>query len=284
MTERTTAVTVRAMRRVRASVFVFPFVVLVGTAVFAQPDGAGREAGVRGHVVVAAELQAATEVVVDDARALSMRTPAHVRRARGRKIQPLMEPLPELLIVVEGEDVRADNVPPKTVTIKGMRFVPGQVLMTRPGALAVANEQGQTLTIESDGKALETIAAGETRQITLPAGVHSLTMRELPYARATVKVLERGRALPLDGNGDVAFVGFVEGDYQLSFWLGVGELHRRDFRIARNGLSYIDATVSANTVVDVSIKDVGDPVAVPVTRQPPPRPPPPPPPEEPLTP
>ncbi len=263
------------MRRVRASVFVFPFVVLVGTAVFAQPETPSREAGVRGRVVVAPELQAATEIAVDEVRAASMRTPAHVRRPRGRKIQSMMEPLPALSIVVEGEDVRADNAPPKTIVIEGMRFVPMQVLLTRPGPLAVENRQGQAITILNGDKALETIAAGETRQVTLPAGTHTLSMRELPYARASVKVLERGRALPYDDNGDIPFVGLVEGDFQLSFWLGVAELHRRDFHVSRNGLSYVNATVSGNTVVDVNINDTGDrfvaptPVATPTRPEPP---------------
>ncbi len=255
---------VRPMRRFRLGVSTFFFVVLLGSPVLAQePPPAVREAGVRGRIVVAPELQAATELPVDAARAESLRTPAHVRRARGRKVLPMMEPVPELSIVVEGEDVRADTAPPKTIVLEAMRFVPGQVLLTRPGPLAVENRQGQPITIVDGDKPLDTIPAGETRQVTLSAGPHVLSMRELPYARANVKVLERGRVLPLDANGDIPFVGFVEGDYQLSFWLGVGELHRREFSVARNGLSYIDGTVSGNTVVDVSIKDVADRIAAP---------------------
>lgn len=273
VTRHKSAGTVRAMRRFRLGASTFFFVVLVGSAVFAQePPPAAREAGVRGRIIVAPELQAATELPVDKARAESMRTPAHVRRPRGRKILPMMEPVPELSIVVEGEDVRADNAPPKTIVLEAMRFVPGQVLLTRPGPLAVENRQGQPITILDGDKPLDTIPVGETRQVTLTAGAHTLSMRELPYARASVKVLERGRVLPLDANGDIPFVAFVEGDYQLSFWLGVGELHRRDFSIARNGLDYIDGTVSGNTVVDVSIKDVADRIAAPMPAPPPPPP------------
>lgn len=251
------------MLRVRAGLIVFFFVVLAGTAVFAQPATPNREAGVRGRVVVAPELQAATEIAVEEVRAQSMRTPAYVRRPRGRRIQPMMEPLPALSIVVEGEDVRADSAPPKTIAIEGMRFVPMQVLLTRPGPLAVENRQGQAITLLDGDRVLETIAVGETRQVNLPAGPHTLSMRELPYARASVKVLEHGRALPFDDNGDVPFVGFVEGEYQLSFWLGVAELHRREFHVSRNGLSYINATVSGNTVVDVKVDDVDDRIATP---------------------
>jgi hypothetical protein len=36
------------------------------------------------------------------------------------------------------------------------------------------------------------------------------------------------------------------------------------FSVKRNGLSYIDATISANTVVTVAVKDASVQVAVPV--------------------
>ncbi|HEY1100870.1 MAG TPA: hypothetical protein VGF99_18160, partial [Myxococcota bacterium] len=128
------------MLRVPAVASLLSFVVLAGTAVRAQePTPANRESGIRGHVVIAADLQAATEVAVGPDRAKTMRTPAHVRRARGRKVQPLVEPMPDILVVVEGEDVRVDNAPPPTMTITGMRFVPGQVLLTRTGPIAVTN-------------------------------------------------------------------------------------------------------------------------------------------------
>ena len=244
------------------------FVVLVGTAAFSQPAEGEKEKGIRGRVVVAPELLAAAEWPVDAARGEALKTPANVRRPQGRRLQPLMEPLPELLVLVEGEDVRPSNAGPKTIVIEGMRFVPGQMLLPRGGPVAIENKQGQPITVvDGAGKELATLTPGETKQVTMLEGVHELRMRELPYAKASLKVLSRGRSLPVTIEGDIPLVELIGGEYELSFWLGVSELHRRPFRVAQNGLVYIDATVSANTVVDVTIKDASYQVPIPVAPQ-----------------
>jgi hypothetical protein len=98
----------------------------------------------------------------------------------------------------------------------------------------------------------------------------------MPYVRGQARVLERGLALPIADNGDLPFTALVEGEYSVSFWLGTERLYQpTPFQHARNGLEYIDATVSANRVVTVAIKDASLQVAVPVApiRTPPPPPP-----------
>lgn len=258
------------MLRVARALSVTAFFTLLGLAggmpSLAQPAAAEKQSSVRGKVVVAPELLAATEWPVDDARAKSMRTPANVRRPSGRVLAPLTEAVPDVVVVLEGDDVRADTAPPKTLVVEGMRFSPGQALLPRPGPIAIENKQGLPLTIvDQKGATVATIAPGQTQQVSLADGVHTLSMKELPYGVATVRVLAKGRILPFDENGEIARTAVDAGDYELSFYLGANELHRRPLQMGQDGQLYIEATVSANTVVDATIKDASVQIAVPVS-------------------
>jgi hypothetical protein len=263
---------VRPMYRVSAAFAAFSFVLLVpfmAPPAHAQEPVRQEKAGIRGRVVVEPELLAATERPVDAIRAEALETSAHVRRPRGRRLLPMMAAMPDLAVVIQGEDVRVDSPSPKTVVIEGMRFVPGQVLLTRPGAIAIENRQAQTLTVMGKSGALATIAAGETKQVALSSDKEDqvLSLKELPFARAVAKVLDRGLAVPFDANGDMPFTPLVEGEYSISFWMGSELLYGpTPFQVKRNRTSYIDATISANSVVTVAVKDASMFVAVPVAQ------------------
>lgn len=253
------------MLRVSRLLAATAFTILLGTAVYAQPATPEKETGIRGRVIVAPELLAATEWPVDASRAASLRTPANIRRAQGHRLQPMTEAVPDIAVVLEGEDVRPDNLPPKTLVIEGMRFSPGQALLARPGPIAIENKQGIPITVlDEKGVAVATVGVGQTGQVSLSDGQHTLSMKELPYAVATVKVLPKGRVLTFDENGDIPRVPVDAGDYTLSFYLGANELFRKPLVMPDKGLLYVDATVSANTVVDVNIKDASVQIAVPV--------------------
>ena len=235
----------------------------------AQESGRQEKAGIRGRVVVEPELLAATERPIDVIRAEALETSAHVRRPRGRRLLPMMAAMPDLAVVIQGEDVRVDSPSPKTIVIEGMRFVPGQVLLTRPGSIAVENRQGQALTVMGKSGVLATIAAGETKQVALSSDKDDqvLFLKEMPFARAVAKVLDRGLAVPFDANGEMPFTSLVEGEYSISFWMGSEILYGPTlFQVKRNHTSYIDATISANSVVTVAVKDASMFVAVPVAQ------------------
>jgi len=260
------------MRRSKfvASVAFAALAALASQGALADPP---RETGLRGRLVIAREILAAKEWPVDAGRAKALRTPANVRRHRGRAAVPLMEPIPAISVVVEGEDVRADAPPTRKITLEGMRFSPGQALLPRSGPLTIENKQGVTLTIldtrtssdnQTETKAVATIAPGATEDIVLLDGDHQLSMKELPYARATVKVLRQGKLLPVADDGTIPLVDLPGGDYSLAFFLGAAELRREPMKIAANGLVFIDATISANTVVDVVQRDATLQIAVPV--------------------
>ena len=101
--------------------------------------------------------------------------------------------------------------------------------------------------------------------MSLPEGVNVLVLKELPYAAATVRVLKRGRFLSIDDSGELSPVDLTGGDYYLSFYLGANQLRREKMTIPENGQRFIDATISENTVVDVSIKDAAIQIAIPLT-------------------
>jgi hypothetical protein len=227
---------------------------LGSTSSFAEPP---REVGLRGRLIVAPELLAATVWAVDARRASAMQTPANVRRPRGRPLLPMTEARPDLSVVVEGEDLRDEPTNQRPVVIEGMRFVPGQMLMARPGSLTVENKQGVDLTIVDGGGAeLQKIPAGLSARVTLAAGVHELSTKELPYARASVKVLPQAKLLVFDKEGNLPLVDLASGEYTLSFYLGAAELRTQKLQVPPNTLLFIDATVSANTVVDVTTRDL----------------------------
>jgi hypothetical protein len=233
-----------------------------------------KEVGVRGRLVVAAELASAKVWPVDEERAKLLRSPANIRRLRGRVPLPLKEPMPALAVVVEGEDVRAVPSPERRLVVEGMRFSPGQALLPRAGSIVIENQHDTFVTVvdtrvvggKTETNALATIAAGAKESVELGDGEHTLGLKELPYARANVRVLRQGRILPVNADGTIPYVDLASGDYSLAFFLGAAELRREPLTIAPNGLVFIDATVSANTVVDVTQKDANLQVAVPVER------------------
>jgi hypothetical protein len=256
--------TVAGMRSVGVLAALLPSVLLAGGAHAQDPPGA-RTSGVRGRVVVEPALLAATEGPLDTATVEALRTKSLVHRPSGRGMQPLMGPMPDLQVVIEGEDLRVENAAPRTLVVEGYRFAPSQVLLTRPGAIAVENRHSTPVTIMEGSRVGATIGPRETAQITLAAGEHVLTLREMPYVRGHARVLERGLALPIGDNGDLPSTSLVEGEYSVSFWLGTERLYQpTPFKHTRNGLEYIDATVSANRVVTVAIRDASLQVAVPV--------------------
>jgi hypothetical protein len=249
---------IRTVLRTKA----FLIVSLVATSGQAEPP---RENGLRGRLIVAPELRAAKEWPVDDRRADALRTAANVRRASGRPRAPMTEELPAISVVVDGEDVRNEPAPERTMVIEGMRFVPGQILLPRPGPIKFENKQGQPVTIvDENGKALGTVAAGATEAVAVPEGRHELSMKELPYARASVTVLSHAKVLPVEADGTIPLVDVPSGEYTLAFYLGAAELRTQKLTMPGSGLLFIDATLSANRVVDVTVKDASIQIAVPV--------------------
>ena len=210
----------------------------------------------RGRVIVAAELKAQQTWVLDEDRAKVIRTSARMRRPMGRKLLPLTEPMPTLAVVLEGTGLRPTSMPPATLSVEGMRFNPSQALLARPGALVVENKQRSPFTLVDDkGRALATVAPNATAQVSLPEGVHTLSVREMPYCQALVRVLGHGVVLPLQDSGDIPLVAVPGGDYTLSFFLGASPLRVQPLSVPERGLIFIDAAVSARGVVDVSLKD-----------------------------
>ncbi|MBM4283434.1 MAG: hypothetical protein FJ137_22715 [Deltaproteobacteria bacterium] len=221
------------------------------------------EVGLRGRLVVAPELLAAKEWAVDDRRAEALRTPANVRRPRGRPIAAMTEARPELTVVVIGEDLR-DAPAERRLVVDGMRFLPGQLLVPRVGDVIIENKQSVEITVLDGKTALQKIPAGTTGTVTLTAGMHELSMRELPYAHASVRVLEHAKVLPFAADGSLPLVDVPSGEYTLAFFLGAAELRTQKLTVTPNTLLFIDATVSANTVVDVTVKDASVQIAIPV--------------------
>ena len=248
-------------RRVKSA----PLFVALATLALPASADPPRENGIRGRLVIAPELRDAKEWPVDDVRAAALRTPANVRRARGRPIKAMTEALPQISVVVDGEDLRNEPAPERKMLVEGMRFSPGQMLLPRPGPLEIENKQGQAITvIDETGKVLGTIAPGATGSVQVPEGKHELSMKELPYARASVSVLAHGKLLPIEADGTIPLVDVPSGEYELAFYLGAAELRTQKLTLPPSGLLYIDATLSANTVVDVTVKDASVQIAIPV--------------------
>ncbi len=210
------------------------------------------QTGIAAKFVIDIELLATAERALDSARKEGLeKTPGYVHRTRGRRLHTMLGDRPDLAVTIEGEDVRGD-APPKTIAIEGLRFSPGQVLLPKAGAVAFENKQTQPLSItDKAGAVLATIAPGETKQVQLATGDHVLSLKEFPFAKSVVKVLNRGATLALnEDTGEVPFTSLVEGDYKLSFWLGTELLHGpTPFVVPRGGQLFMRGTISANDVV-----------------------------------
>ncbi len=253
------------MLRVSSAFSLTAFVTLVGAALFfpavAQPRQEN-QSGIRGRVIIAAELLGATDWPLTDwpaaaERAKALATAGYVRRPQGRALLTMTEPAPDISIVVQGESVPADDVPPKTLVIEGMRFVPSEVLLPRSGKkLKLENKQGVAVTVlDEAGKAVHEIAAGETWEMTPSLGLHSVSLKGMPYATATILVLRNGRFLVLNETGELKPLALTGDDYLLSFYFGAEAKTTTKLKLASGGQLFIDATISANRVVDVNVVD-----------------------------
>lgn len=257
-----------AMTTTPAVVVVALLVALSSERAAAQPEGptdAMKQHGVRGHIVIAPEILTATEWPAGAERERSRATPSRIRRPAGRGVlTPAMEPVPALLIVVEGENARGENPAPAPLRLEGMRFAPGQMLLPRAGPLAIENKQSTRVTIvNKDGDKLVVIEPGQTGVARLKSGEEVITTLELPYARASVRVLERATVLPFDKAGELSLVRIDGGDYKLAFYLGAKLLLAQPIQLFDDRVTFIDATVSAKEVVVPTIKDASLRIAVP---------------------
>jgi hypothetical protein len=213
--------------------------------------------GVAGHITVSPELMGATDWPVDDDRAKTRLTAARVRRPMGRAIQPLTEPVPELMVVVQGDATRGAVTPlERKLKLEGMRFTPGQILLPRPGPITIENRQAVAVTlVDGNGRDVVRIEAGKSATANLTAGMITLAVKELPYANASVRVLERSRVLPVNEKGDIPLTDVPAGDFQLAVYLGANPLRVQPLQVPEMSVAWIDASVSAKGVVDIAVRD-----------------------------
>jgi hypothetical protein len=252
--------------------------VLGVSALPAHADDPAKDKGVSGKVVVAPEL-ATTAWPLSPERERALVTPALVRRPV-RATTPVTELPGPLVVMLEGEGIREENPKAPTLVLEGMRFVPGTIVVARVLPVEVQNKQeGPVTFVDETGAEIGKAGPGETATLKLKTGMTLVRVKELPFATAAVRVLERGRVLPLK-DGNIAMTAIPGGEYMLTFFLGSEPLRVQELVIPDQGLVYIDATVSQKGVVDVSIKDASMRTAVPVsvpaptpTPKPPPGPP-----------
>lgn len=233
------------------------------------------QSGLRGRVVIAPEYAQAKTWPVDESEQRRIASGARIRRPTGQAApRQLSQPMPELHVVLEG--ARPPQKPePRQMRIEGMRFIPSQILVARPGELAIENTQRGPVTVMREaGEVLGTLEPGQTGTFALDEGEHSLFLRELPSARAKVKVLRPSRFLPVTKAGEIEPIAINSGEYDLSFYHGTRALRVQSLTLPEEKYLAIDAAVSANGVVTVSIKDGDLQVAVPPRPIDPPRPPP----------
>lgn len=246
------------------------FAVLVPFAARAQDVPLEKQKGVRGRVVVAPELLS-TPVPIEGERERLLRGTALVRRPMGRKPLPLVENPGDLVVMLEGEGLpKPEGATLPKLVFSSMRFTPGSIVTARPTRVQIENKQGTPITVESAtaagaAKSSGPIAPGATGEIDLAAGDHLVTVKELPFASASVRVLDKGRPLPLTAEGEIPLVDIPGGGYQLTFFLGAEPLRIQPINVPDRELVFIDATVSALKVVEVSIKDASMRIAVPPT-------------------
>lgn len=232
------------------------------------------KSGVRGRVVIAPELASATTWPMGEEEQKRLSQGARVRRPTGHAVvRENTEPMPELVVVLEG--ARPPQKPePRQMRIEGMRFVPAQVLVSRPGEVRITNAQRVAVTVgRVGGEALGTIQPGEAGDFVLDEGDHALLLREMPFARAQVKVLGPSRFLPVSSAGEIEPLAVEGGEYQLAFYHGARALRVQSLPLPDDRYLAIDAAISANGVVTVSIKDGNLQVVEAPSPPPPPAPP-----------
>lgn len=243
--------------------------VLILTAVLVDDARAqsALKSGVRGRVIIARELAQATVQPVLAGEKAWYQTQANVRRASGRGVKAtLTEPVPELLIVIEG--VKPANAEVRAVRFQGLRFVPSSLLVPKPARLKVYNDEAFPIEVGA-ADVTEKIEPGGSAFLELPAGRFDLRVLNQSFARGDVNVLETATVLPVKGDGLIDPVPVEPGEYQLGFYWGATPLQVQSISIATNAMVAIDASISANRVVTVSVKD-GSLQAIGQPNQPPP--------------
>lgn len=211
--------------------------------------------GVRARIVVSNELMEAKSWPVREERADELRDVYRVRRPQGKAGgAPMREPRLPLSVVLEG--VRADVPPAPRIEVDGLRFVPSEVVIAAESELEIVNREDAFITVDRQkGKELALIREGRSQKVKLPKGEHTLTLRSFPFARAKVKVLPAATFLEWNEEGEVDLLQVKPGKYQLAFYLGAHALRVQEIEVPEEGVIAIDATVSANGVVTVSLKD-----------------------------
>lgn len=244
---------------------------LVSGAAEAQVGGekGPLRSGVLGRIVVSPEMLSQSTWPLDEERAKEARGVSRIRRPAGRgKVDTLSEPTPELFAVLEG--ARTEHVPKRELIVAGKRFVPAQLLVPRPGEFEVENRQSMPITIvDGRGEALASVMPGERAQVTLQQGEHGLSIRELPFAQARVRVIGSALFIPWSARGEITPQSVESGEYELAFYHGAKALRAQPLVVPDTGYVAIDATVSANGVVTVSLKDGTLHVAAPPPPPPP---------------
>lgn len=242
------------------------------------PDANLGRSGVRGRLVIAPELSDAERWPISQERLDGSRGAYRVRRPSGATANiAAMEPAPELMVVLEG--VRAKKAPERVLVVERQRFVPGQILVPLPSKLVVENKQpGEITIVTEEGVELVTIPAGAKRTVDVDEGVQRLRVKEFGYATATVRTLPKAQVLPVTEKGFIAPTPLPGAEYRLAFYHGAEPLLVRPLKVPADSYIAIDASISKNRVVTVSIKDGDLQVLMPrVPRRTLPRPPPPPP-------
>lgn len=211
--------------------------------------------GVRARIVVSSELMEATDWPVREERADELQGVHRIRRPLGPAgITPMREPRLPLRVVLEGAHDK--SVPKQRIAVEGMRFVPAEVVITKETELEIVNREERFITVDREkGREIAIIAKGKTEKAKLPKGEHVLKLRSFPFAKAKVKVLPTATFLEWDEEGEVGLLDVKPGKYQLAFYLGAHALRVQEIEVPEEGVIAIDATVSANGVVTVSLKD-----------------------------
>jgi hypothetical protein len=227
----------------------------------AQPtptgDAAGPvKSGVRGRVVIDPAIRDAKVWPVDEERAKLLRARGWVRRATGHgPVARITEPNPALVIAIGGLNQRDPET--HAITLENGAFSPPQLLTTRAHKIALENKQGEAMTFVIDGEEVS-LKAGEKRDLQAPSsGAHVFKVRELPFASASVRVLDKATLLTAQTDGILPTLPMEPGEYELAIFHGARQLHSRELPVEGGKFVAIDATVSANGVVTVSLKDGG---------------------------
>ena len=165
-----------------------------------------------------------------------------------------LEPAPRLEVVLEGAPGQEKEV--RLLTVSGLRFSPSSLLVPKPARFKVVNKQAFRITVLV-GEDVTSIAPGKFAFIDLDDGLHDLRIKELPAARARVRMLDKAVVLPIENSGVIPFVSVEGGKYKLGFYDGAEPLTVQEISIPDSKIVAVDASISANRVVTADVKDGG---------------------------